>query len=108
VEIGYAAYMNRGIMMYNVYVYNVSIFGASYHSDNRDQKMARFMSLYFCARQVMSVMYCKDIYHPYHLPIIWCQVELKTSAKSPAPHPEVRSPAVNKEAGPWGVIAAVG
>ena len=27
-----------------------------------------------------------------------CQVELKTSAKSPAPHPEVRSPAVNKEA----------
>ena len=56
----------------------------------------------------MSVMYCKDIYHPYHLPIIWCQVELKTSAKSPAPHPEVRSPAVNKEAGPWGAIAAAG
>ena len=26
------------------------------------------------------------------------QVELKTSAKTPAPHPEVRSPAVNKEA----------
>lgn len=32
--------------------------------------------------------------------VIWSrqgQVELKTSAKSPAPHPEVRSPAVNKE-----------
>lgn len=32
--------------------------------------------------------------------VLWSrqgQVELKTSAKSPAPHPEVRSPAVNKE-----------
>eukprot|EP00438_Fugacium_kawagutii_P007626 Skav221467 [mRNA] locus=scaffold1700:397832:404795:+ [translate_table: standard] len=29
---------------------------------------------------------------------ITSKVELKTSAKSPAPHPEVRSPAVNKEA----------